>query len=366
LHLDGSRGEGGGQVLRSALALAVATRTAVHIDRIRAARSRPGLMQQHLTAVRAAAAICDAQVEGATLGARSLTFRPGALRPGRYHFAVGTAGSACLVLQTVMPPLLGAEGTWEVTVEGGTHNPHAPPFDFLARTFGPLIARLGHHVDLHIERHGFHPAGGGCVTLRVEPTRAPKPLSLLARGPLTTRRGRVLLAHLPEHIAEREAVTLAARLEWPRDAVEIVHVTDSAGPGNAVLVELGDGQVTEVSTAFGARGRRAEAVAEDAAAQARRYATSNAPVGEHLADQLLLPLALGAGGTFRTGPLTRHTTTNIEVIRDLLPVAIECTPEEGDVVRVDVGGRHGTGTSTQTPDAAQACAVPGPNTNTRN
>ena len=165
LTIDGSVGEGGGQILRTALALALVTGTPFRIHAIRARRRKPGLLRQHLTAVNAAATVGGASTDGASLGSRELTFRPGRITPGEYRFAVGTAGSTGLVLQTVLPPLLLASGPSTVTVEGGTHNPGAPPFDFLARVFLPLLRRMGAHVEARLDRPGFYPAGGGQCTV---------------------------------------------------------------------------------------------------------------------------------------------------------------------------------------------------------
>src|SRR5262245_60443308 len=170
--IDGSQGEGGGQILRTALALSLVTGAPFRVEKIRAGRQKPGLLRQHLTAVTAAVEIGGAAVEGATLGSRELSFRPGSVRPGAYRFAVGTAGSAALVLQTVLPALLTATGPSTVVVEGGTHNPHAPPFDFLALAFLPLLARMGARAQATLDRPGFYPAGGGQLTVEITPAPA--------------------------------------------------------------------------------------------------------------------------------------------------------------------------------------------------
>jgi RNA 3'-terminal phosphate cyclase (ATP) len=182
VRIDGSAGEGGGQILRSALALALATGRPFEITNIRAGRKKPGLLRQHLTAVTAAAAVSGTQAPGARLGAGELRFTPGAIAPGEYRFAVGTAGSTTLVLQTVLPPLLVARGPSTLILEGGTHNPYAPPFDFLAKAFLPLVARMGPRVEAVLERPGFYPAGGGCIRVRVEPAPRLERLDLLERG----------------------------------------------------------------------------------------------------------------------------------------------------------------------------------------
>ena len=313
LVLDGSQGEGGGQILRSALALSLLTGTPFRIDNIRAGRARPGLMRQHLTAVQAAAAIGLADVSGAEVGGRSLFFRPGRPRPGDYSFSVGTAGSTTLVLQTVLPALITAPGPSTLVLEGGTHNPASPPFEFLARTFLPLLGRMGPQVRATLERPGFYPAGGG--RLRVEITPAPRlaPLALEQRGEITGRRARAVVSNLPRSIAERELARMAKRLDWRSTAFAIEEVA-SAGPGNIVLIEVETEALTEVMVGFGEKGVRAEAVADSAVDEVRPYLASDVPVGCHLADQLVLPLCLAGDGYFRTLPPTEHTRTQLQIV----------------------------------------------------
>lgn len=326
ITIDGSFGEGGGQIIRSSLALSLVTGTPLTIENIRARRSKPGLRRQHLTAVHAAAEVGRAAVEGATLGGSRLVFTPQGVRSGEYRFQIGTAGSTTLVLQTVLPALLVAEGTSRITLEGGTHNPLAPPFEFLERAYVPLLRRLGHQVDVRLERHGFYPAGGGRMAVSVEPAAVWRKLDVLERGRLLRRRVRALVANLPEHIGERECSTAVRKLGLPRDAASVEVVTDSAGPGNVLLIELAFEHVSEVISGFGSKGVMAEKVAADACRAARRFLDSDVPVGEHLADQLLLPLAIGAahggGGSFRTFALSDHATTHIEILRRFLDVDI--------------------------------------------
>jgi RNA 3'-terminal phosphate cyclase (ATP) len=217
IQIDGSLGEGGGQVLRTALALALVTGQPFRLEKIRAGRAKPGLLRQHLTAVQAAARIGAARVEGAVLGSTSLVFEPGAIRPGNYHFDIGTAGSTTLVLQTILPPLLAAGGPSRLTLVGGTHNGLAPPFDFLARTFLPLLNRLGPAVAATLERPGFFPAGGGRLTAEIQPAPRLSPLCLGERGALRQQWARVLIAGLPPAIAERECQVLRQKLGWPEE-----------------------------------------------------------------------------------------------------------------------------------------------------
>jgi RNA 3'-terminal phosphate cyclase (ATP) len=346
LTIDGAQGEGGGQILRTALALALATGTPFRMERIRAGRARPGLLRQHLTAVEAAAAVGGAGVEGAALGSQALVFRPRSVRPGDYQLRVGTAGSVCLVLQAVLPALLTAGGPSRLALEGGTHNPAAPPFDFLALAFLPLLRRMGARVEATLERWGFYPAGGGRVTVRVGPAARLEPLVLLERGAVRRRRARAVVARLPRSIAERELAVIGRRLGWGPAELEVVALdpggaparTTAAGPGpgNVVMLEIESAEVTEVVTGFGERGVRAEAVAEGAAEEARRYLAAGVPAGPHLADQLLLPLALAGAGAFRTGTLSPHATTSIAVLRRFLDVDVRVEPTAGRGVLVEV------------------------------
>lgn len=327
LCLDGSHGEGGGQILRTALSLSLVTGRPFRITGIRAGRRKPGLLHQHLTAVQAAAIIGHADTRGAELGSTDLTFVPGEIMPGEYPFAVGTAGSATLVFQTVLPPLLRANAASHLTLTGGTHNTHAPPFDFLARTFVPVVNRLGPNVDVRLIRPGFFPAGGGELRSDVLPATTWRRLELLERGELRQKRARALVARLPPEIARRELREIEQHGQWAPAELLVEEVRDSHGPGNVVMLELEFAHITEVFTGFGARGIPAEVVARRAAEQAERYLSRDVPVGEHLADQLLLPLVLARGGTFRTLELSPHSRTNLDVIRRFLEVEIRA---EGD------------------------------------
>ena len=330
ITIDGSSGEGGGQVLRTSLALSLVTGKPFAIRRIRARRPKPGLMRQHLTAVLAAAEVASAQVQGASVGSGELTFVPGAVRPGEFSFDVGTAGSATLVLQTVLPALMLADGASRLCLRGGTHNTYAPPFDFLQKAFLPLLGRMGPQVDATLDRPGFYPAGGGQVTVAIQPARRQwdrhsclSPIDLIERGRVVRRLARAIVSRLPRHIAEREVDTLRRRLDWPPDCVAVEEV-ESPGPGNVLIVELESQHVTEVFSGFGEKGKPAEAVAKGVIREVRQYLDAEVPVGLHLADQLLIPLALAGGGRFRTLAPSEHTRTNIETLRQFVGVRLSC------------------------------------------
>lgn len=341
LTIDGSHGEGGGQIVRSSLALSLVTGRAIAIENIRARRKRAGLLQQHLTALRAAAEISDAVVTGDTLGASRLTFQPGPVRGGRYSFRLGTAGSTTLVLQTILPALMIADTPSSIFLEGGTHNPFAPPFEFLERSYLPLLIHMGPKVDATLTKHGFYPAGGGRMQAKVTPCSELAPLRLVDAEKIRKRKVRALVAHLPEHVAARECRTAIGRLGWDESCGAIATVSDSEGPGNVLMVEIERRNVTELFTGFGEKGVRAEKVASKTAARVQRYLKANVPVGEHLADQLLLPLGLAAhrgarGGQFRTHELSSHSRTHIDVLRAFLSIAVTVDVRTRDDVRVSM------------------------------
>jgi RNA 3'-terminal phosphate cyclase (ATP) len=336
IRIDGSFGEGGGQILRTSLALSLVTGKPFRIDNIRAGRKNPGLLRQHLTAVNAATEISRAEVTGAGIGSKELTFAPNSVEPGEYAFAVGTAGSTTLVLQTMLPALLRANGRSGVTLEGGTHNPFAPPFDFVAKSFLPLVNRMGPSVSAKLERPGFYPAGGGKFSVAIEPSSGLQRLDLSERGEIIGRRATAVVANLPRVVAEREVSVIARMMSWPKEWLRAESVENSRGPGNVVMIEIESRNVTEVFTGFGERGLRAEAVAERAVKEARRYLAVDAAAGEYLADQLLIPMAMAGGGSFTTLPLSRHSTTNNEVIGKFLEVGIEIEQAGERVWRVSI------------------------------
>lgn len=334
LELDGSEGEGGGQVLRTALSLSMITGTPFRIDGIRGKRSKPGLLRQHLTAVQAAAAISGAEVQGAALGSQTLSFAPGPIRGGDYRFAIGTAGSCTLVLQTVLPALWFADTASNVLVSGGTHNRAAPPADFLIRCWLPLLQRMGVQQSISLQRHGFYPAGGGEVAAMVTPVAALQSLSLMARGERLTMRAEALVAGVADSVARRELERVAAQM---LDVAGVVRELPSReGPGNVLMLEVVHAGLTELFTGFGEKGVSAEMVADAAAREARHYLASAAAVGEHLADQLLLPMALAGSGSFTAVVASSHLLTNKLVIEKFLPVDIRLQVQESGLVQVDV------------------------------
>lgn len=314
---------GGGQLLRSSLSLALVTGRAFRMTNIRGRRPKPGLMRQHLTCVKAAAEVCGAEVEGAEMGSTELVFQPGKVTSGDYNFAIGSGGSTTLVLQTLLPALLHAEAVSTLRIEGGTHNPMAPPFEFIEQCFLPVIQSMGVKATVTLERAGFMQAGGGVLKAEIWPIKKWKKLKLTERGEPVETFGRVLHAHLGREIAEREIVTASRLLEWPESHIALRYANDSIGPGNALLLGARFANVCEISTGIAQFGKSAEAVATSAAKGLRGYLASTAPVGAHLADQLLLPMALASGGVFHTLSITDHTRTNMALIGQFLQVAFE-------------------------------------------
>lgn len=329
--IDGSEGEGGGQVLRTALALSLVTGQAFEIKSIRANRSRSGVMRQHVTAIEAACAIGGTDCEELEIGASEISFTPGAVKPGEHHFAVGTAGSTSLVLQTVLPPLMLADAPSRLVLEGGTHNIYAPPFDFIDRVFLPILNRMGPRVTAKLVKPGFYPAGGGRIEVEIEPVSKLTPIDLVERGELRRVQAKAVVAALPGEIAVRELDAANKILEWPDEARKIEQLPERTGPGNILMLEAEFDHVTEITSGFGKLGVPAEAVGQHAAKRMAGYLASGAAVGPYLADQLLLPMALAGGGSFTTVKPTSHSRTMIDVISKFLPVTSRFDPRpEGD------------------------------------
>ncbi len=329
--IDGSFGEGGGQVLRTSISLSAITGTPVRIDNIRAGRKKPGLMRQHLTSIKAAAEICGAKTEGLELRSDAISFVPGAIEGGDYRFDIGSAGGTVLVAQTIIPILSHAKTASTATVIGGTHNMWAPTFDYLERAFLPQYNKMGGRVSAELLKYGFVPAGGGEIVLAVKPTQDKRALDLRTRGDRVDASIIAVLANLKHDIATREIKTITKRMDIDKSASEILHV-DGPGPGNAVSLFLEYENLTEVFIGIGQQGVRAETIASRLAEEARRYTLSQdgagqdyTAVGEHLADQLLLPMALYGGGAFTTTNITEHTRTNMDIIKRFLDVDIKTT-----------------------------------------
>jgi RNA 3'-terminal phosphate cyclase (ATP) len=325
IEIDGSLGEGGGQVLRSALTLSMVTGQPFRITQIRARRAKPGLMRQHLVAVQAAAAISAAHVEGAEVGSQDLLFVPNSVTGGDYNFAIGTAGSCTLVLQTILPALLFAKTASTVRISGGTHNPLAPPAPFLERAYCTMLRKMGADIVLDVERVGFYPAGGGVLAARIAPCAALTPVFLHARGERIAAYAESVIAGVPVDVAQRELAYVGAALGWRDDSLRTVQLPSNVGPGNVLLATLEHEQVTVVFAAFGEKSVTSENVAKSLVGRVRRYLASGAAVDEYLADQLMVPLALASGGAFTLDKLSQHARTNAAIIGRFLPVTFDFT-----------------------------------------
>lgn len=337
ITIDGSVGEGGGQILRTALGLSIATGRPFRMTKIRKRRSRPGLLRQHATAVAAAAAVSSAAVVGGEVGSEELSFTPRAPRAGRYEFSVGTAGSTTLVLHAILPGLLAADGESEVVIAGGTDAMSAPPFDHLAEVYLPLLGSMGIEAEATLERRGYYPAGGGRFRIRVRGGRL-TPIHLLERGELVSVDVVARVAGgLSTKIGERELAVVGDRLGYERRAMR-VEVVDSIGPGNTLSATMRFEHATTVFTSVGAKDVSSEHVAGDLVSEIVRFVGANVPVDEHTADQLVLLLALAGGGSFRTSVPSGHTRTQVALIPAFLDVGI-AVEADGAGSRITVTGR---------------------------
>ncbi len=342
LVIDGRQGEGGGQILRLSLSLAALTGRSFHLQHIRGGRSRPGLRPQHLTAVRAVATLCQAEVEGARLGSGSLVFQPGrAPQAGDYVFDVrdaaegGSAGSVTLIAQAILWPLLFAAGPSSVTLRGGTHVPYSPPYHYLAEVVRPAFKRFGASFSLALAAWGWYPAGGGEMLLRTEPAGRLAAVSF-APQPVETVAGLAAVTNLPAHIPQRmvnravnllRQVGLAARIQPARER--------GSGPGAGLFLWLPQAGFSSL----GRKGLPADHVAEAAVADLQAFMDNQAAVDRHLADQLLLPMSLASGtSSLTTSHLTQHTLTACALLRQWLDIAVVVDGPAGGPGRVTVQG----------------------------
>lgn len=349
LELDGSFGEGGGQILRTSLALSLILGRPFHLRNVRAGRARPGLQPQHLMSVRAAATIGSAQTRGATRGSTDLVFEPNPVTPGKYRFDIGTAGATGLVLHTIYLPLalcgssrarasgLGVATPSELTLIGGTHVRTSPCYHFLDVTWRRYLEQIGLRIGLRLQRPGFYPRGGGIVEAHLQPCARLFGLHLTERTPVKVT-GFSAVAGLPENIARRQMRRAVFRLEQYGLEASLREESWEGGPGTVVGIELDTKPVPTFFFALGERGKPAEKVADEAVDQVIAYLEAGpGVVDEHSADQLVLPLALAEGPSeYHVSKVTRHLTTNIAIIRLFLERDVTCEGEEGGpgVVRI--------------------------------
>jgi len=326
LAIDGAYGEGGGQLVRLAVALAAVTGRAIRLHDIRAHRSKPGLAAQHLTALRAVAAMCGGELTGATLGADEVRFRPGRIRGGDYRFDVGTAGSVALVLQAVLPVALQADAPSHLTITGGTDVRQAPTLDYLRWVFLPWLAQMGVQVQLLRWRRGYYPRGGGELAIEVHPCRQLRPLRAEVRGPLRTIAVHAHVARLPLGIAERMASAaqgVLADLAPLHIGTQVLAEGEASGTGGALTLVAETGQVRLGASVVAQRGVPAERLGLAAAESLRLDLESGAALDIHAADQLLVYAALAHGESrFSVRELTPHAHTVMWLIDQFLPVRL--------------------------------------------
>jgi RNA 3'-terminal phosphate cyclase (ATP) len=340
LRVDGAQGEGGGQVLRTALALSALRGVPVEIHSIRARRRNPGLQAQHLTVVNALAEICGAKVEGAALGSQRVHFIPGAIQAGEYDFDVGTAGSTTLVLQAILLPLALAAGPSRVALTGGTHVPWSPPVHYLREVWFPALAEMGLAVTLELLRWGFYPKGSGRIHVVIEGGAMLRPASLVSRQGSARLHGLSAVANLPRGIAERQRDRILRRLEEERLQADItVAEAEASGAGDFLLLVADAGGVPAGFSALGERGKPAERVADEVVDSLLDFLRTEAACDPHLADQLILPMAL-AGGTSRltTSRVTPHLMTSVRIVQQALGCPAQIGGEEGGPGHLTIEG----------------------------
>ncbi|USA54772.1 RNA 3'-terminal phosphate cyclase [Acinetobacter sp. C32I] len=341
IQIDGSQGEGGGQILRTALALSMITGQAFELINIRAGRKKPGLMRQHLVCVQASQHISQAYVEGAELHSQRLYFASQHVQSGKYQFQIGSAGSTTLVLQTLLPALLLQNEASDLTISGGTHNPLAPTADFIEHCFLPALEKLGIEVEFKLNKAGFFPIGAGEIQIMIQPWQHRNKLSLLDRGALQTTEAFAAVLNLSEEaqIAQRELATLNKRLKL--DTQQQFHL-NGISQGNTAYVKVEHQQHIQLFTALGEMRKSAEQIANHLAEQVKQYIASQAVVDEYLADQLLLPLALGQGGEFTAQCISEHARTQAAMIEKFIDCEIEFIELNKNLFQVKVN--HGSKT----------------------
>ena len=330
VFIDGTTGEGGGQVLRTSLALSCITKRSFHIENIRAARPNPGLSKQLLSCIQAVCKICNRESKGATPGLKILDFQPGAVQSDDFYFHIGSAGSTTLVIQTLLPALFLADKPSTVTITGGTHNPLAPPSDFLCESFLPAIATGGFYCNCKLIKHGFFPAGGGKISINIQPWKK-KPgrrIDLCEPGDQFQINARIYTAKLPARIAQlQRKLLLQSKLNIR--SIQHIKVEDSDGPGNCVMIRISSSSRTTVFTAFGMRGKPSQKVINEVVNLAQDFLTSGASIDRFLADQLLIYMAISKSGCYITNEISSHLLTNMETIKKFLSVNFRVAQKKG-------------------------------------
>lgn len=340
VKIDGSYGEGGGQILRTALTLAALLRNPVEVSNIRAKRGNPGLRPQHRISAQAVCQISQGEIEGGEIGSPILRFHPGRIREGRYTFRIPTAGSTGMIFQTILPLLSFSQGRSQVALEGGTHTAWSPPADYIRDVFLPTLRGIGVEAELRIIRWGWFPRGQGRIEVNIEPSSALQPFSWKSRGELQRHKGLSTVSNLPLSIAQRETRRLSQRLKekgFPAQ-MEIIQAP-SVGKGTSLLLVAEFRGIFAGFEGLGERGKRAEEVADEVADAFFSFMDGDGAVDPHLADQLIIYMALAEGeSSFTTSRITQHLLTNIWVVEKFLPLRFEVEGELGKPGRVKVKG----------------------------
>ncbi|MEW6214801.1 MAG: RNA 3'-terminal phosphate cyclase [Nitrospirota bacterium] len=341
IEIDGSHGEGGGQILRTSLSLSCLLKTPFRIFNIRRGRKRPGLMPQHLTCVRAATLISNAEMKGDYEGSMELIFKPEEVKFGDYYFDIGTAGSTSLLLQSLLPPLIFSEGKSTITLKGGTHVPFSPPFHYLSDVFVPMLGKLGIKLSLSIESYGFYPRGGGKITAEIHPTAGKyynAPLILLDRGEIRYIKGISGVGKLPLSIAERQRTSALniLTLQGFQPEIEIIDVP-TPGQGTFVFLKAETDTCIAGFSSLGERGKKAEVVGEEVAKEFLEYYSADACLDPHMADQIVIYLSLASGeSSFTTSRISNHLLTSLWIIENFLGVEYKIVGKKGYPGRVTI------------------------------
>jgi RNA 3'-terminal phosphate cyclase (ATP) len=335
VDIDGSFGEGGGQIVRTAVSLSGTTGQAIRISRIRAGRSKPGLSYQHIHAIKAVQKLTGARVEGLGLGSQDISFFPGKIKSGNHQIDIGTAGSVSLVLQTFLIPALFSEREVRIKIRGGTDVPMSPPVDYVKRVFLKTLSRMGLRADFEFKRRGHYPKGGGLIDLKVYRSKI-KGFQLDYRGDLVGIHGLSHCTSLPSHIAERQRDSALSFLEEKNFHGADIKTEVSTGLGEGTGIVLWAEFTNSVmgSSSLGKRGKRAEKVGEEAAALLCNEISSGAVVDSHLGDQLIPYIALAKGNSSIVCKLTSHTKTNIYTTEKILGRKFWTIPLEDGLVEI--------------------------------
>ncbi len=342
IEIDGSYGEGGGQILRTALAFSTILKQPIRITRIRAGRKHPGLQPQHLKSIEALTTLSNSYAEGNQIGSKTITFFPGEIVPGRYEFDIGTAGSVTLLLQAILLPLSLSQGESRLILKGGTHVEWSPPFHYLTEILLPTLARMGVQVEVELQRWGWYPRGGGQIDLKIEPARRLTPILFNQRGAIKRIYGLSAISNLPKHVAERQREQALRRIEREchfEAEIEVLPDIPSKDQGSFLFIVVESEGGKAGFSSLGRRGKRAESVGDEVVDALKDYIVSDACLDAHLPDQLVPFLAIAHGqSSFTTTRVTEHLLTNLWVIQHFLNISLTKSGGRGEKGKIDLVG----------------------------